>query len=142
MPSIFKPENPNSMLSGRIPAGKRFFKYWLPVIGLCLLIFWQSSFPSITSTPLFPHDDKVMHLIAYAILAFLFARALKQEKPKFTHGKIRFFAILFASFYGLSDEIHQAFVPLRHASIGDFAADVLGSIVGACFYLDFLSGKK
>ncbi len=143
MPSPSKPEYPNQKFSGRdLPAGKRFFAYWLPVLGLCALIFWQSCFPSIATIPLFPHDDKVMHLGAYAVLALLFARALKQEKPLLPQRKLRLFAILFASFYGLSDEVHQAFVPLRHASMGDLAADFLGSFAGACFYLDFLHRKK
>lgn len=32
--------------------------------------------------------------------------------------------------YGLSDEIHQLFVPLRQTSAGDFAADALGVAAG------------
>ncbi len=142
MPSPSKPDTANPLLFGGVPAGKRFLGYWLPVIGLCAFIFWQSCFPSIATIPLFPHDDKVMHLGVYAVLALLFARALKQEKPDFTHGKIRLLAILFATFYGVSDEIHQAFVPLRHASMGDIGADFLGSMLGACFYLDFPNRKK
>lgn len=116
--------------------------YRLPVISLCLLIFWQSSYPGILSEPLFPHEDKVLHFIAYAILSLLCARDLKNEKPFWSPLKIRIIAILFASAYGLSDEIHQAFVPSRDASVYDFLADCAGSIVGCLFYLDFLSRKN
>jgi len=116
--------------------------YRLPVVAFCLFIFWQSSFPSLNSLHLFPHADKLMHLGAYAFLAFLAARNLKQEKPFFTHTKLRILAILFAAIYGFSDEFHQAFVPSRVASGWDFAADASGSILGACFYLDFFSKKK
>ncbi len=116
--------------------------YRLPVLVFCIFIFWQSSFPSLNSQPLFPHDDKLMHLGAYALLAFLAARNLKQEKPFFSRTKLRILAILFTTLYGLSDEFHQALVPSRDASALDFAADFLGSILGACFYLDFFSRKK
>jgi VanZ family protein len=116
--------------------------YRLPLLAFCLFLFWQSSFPSLNSAPLFPHDDKLMHLGAYGFLAFLAARNLKQEKPFFSRTKLRVMAILFATLYGLSDEIHQAFVPSRMASAGDFVADALGSIIGACFYLDFFRRNK
>jgi VanZ family protein len=116
--------------------------YRLPLFAFCLFLFWQSSFPSLETLPLFPHNDKIMHLLAYAFLAFLAARNLKREKPFFSRTKLKILAILFAGLYGLSDEIHQAFVPARTASVWDFAADILGSIMGACFYLDFFHRRK
>ena len=116
--------------------------YRLPVIALCLFIFWQSSYPGIISEPLFPHDDKVLHFGAYALLAILTARNLKAEKPFWSPIKIKIIVILFASLYGLSDEIHQAFVPSRYASAYDFLADCTGSIAGCLFYMNFLSRKK
>lgn len=116
--------------------------YRLPVVCLCLFIFWQSSFPSLDSGPWFPHSDKLVHMGAYAFLAFLAARNLKQEKPLFSRTKLRIMAIGLASLYGLSDEIHQAFVPSRTASAWDFLADVLGSILGTWVYLDVFNRKK
>ena len=116
--------------------------YRLPVIALCTFIFWQSSYPGIISEPLFPHDDKIFHFGVYALLAILTARALKVEKPFWSLTKIKIIAILFACLYGLSDEIHQAFVPSRCASIHDFLADCAGSIFGCLFYLNFLSRKN
>ena len=116
--------------------------YRLPLICFCVFLFWQSSFSSLSSAPLFPHDDKLMHLGAYGFLAFLAAQNLHLEKPSFSRTKLKVLAILFACLYGFSDEIHQAFVPERTASVWDFAADILGSILGACFYFDLLHGKK
>ena len=116
--------------------------YRLPWFALCLFIFWQSSFDFMDSPPLFPHDDKVKHLMAYAFLAFLIARNLKKERSFLSPTKLRLLAILFASIYGLSDEIHQAFVPSRDASMPDFAADILGSFIGAWFYLNFFCRRK
>ena len=116
--------------------------YRLPVIALCIFIYWQSSYPGIISEPLFPYDDKVLHFGAYALLAILTARGLIAEKPFWSLTKIKTIAILFACLYGLSDEIHQAFVPSRCASISDFLADCAGSITGCLFYLNFFSHKK
>jgi len=127
-----------------VPAGTLTLNlfYRLPLFTFCLFIFWQSSFSFLDSPPLFPHEDKLMHMGAYGFMALLAARNLKHERPFFNRSKLRILAILFASLYGLTDEIHQAFVPSREASIWDFAADILGSIMGACFYLDFLHRRK
>jgi len=116
--------------------------YRLPLLAFCLFLFFQSSFPSINSAPLFPHDDKLMHMGAYAFLAFLAARNLHHERPFFSQRKLKVLAILFAVSYGLSDEIHQAFVPSRTASTWDFAADILGSFLGTGVYFTFFHGKK
>jgi VanZ family protein len=40
-------------------------------------------------------------------------------------------AILTASAYGLTDEVHQAFVPLREASWQDWLADTIGATLAA-----------
>ena len=137
-------DHQNSSGGSPVPACplKLNFYYRLPLIGFCVFLFWQSSFPSLSSAPLFAHDDKLMHMGAYGFLAFLAARNLHQEKPFFNRTKLKGMAILFACLYGFSDEIHQAFVPERTASVWDFAADILGSILGACFYFDLLHGKK
>jgi VanZ family protein len=111
-------------------------------MAFCVFLFWQSSYPSLPSALLFPHDDKLMHMGAYGFLAFLAARNLHREKPLFSRTKLKLLAVLFACLYGLSDEIHQAFVPARTASVWDFAADVCGSILGTCFYFDILRPQK
>jgi VanZ family protein len=36
-----------------------------------------------------------------------------------------------ASFYGATDEVHQAFVPFRTATWLDWVADTAGAIIGA-----------
>ncbi len=129
---------------GHAPASplKLNLYYRLPLVAFCLLLFFQSSFPSPISAPLFPHDDKLMHLGAYGFLAFLAARNIEQERPFFSRRKLGILAILFTVLYGLSDEIHQAFVPDRTASVWDFAADILGGFIGIGFYLYFFHGKK
>lgn len=75
-----------------------------------------------------------MHLGGYALLGALVVRALLHEQFQISRQKIIIAAILFSTLYGVSDEIHQSFVPERCADIFDVLADGLGSIIGVLFY--------
>lgn len=79
--------------------------------------------------------------MVYLALAWLTARLLAAETKTLSTPVIRLTAIIFSSFFGLSDEIHQAFVPARDASAADFAADVTGSIAGSFIYF-YIYAKK
>lgn len=106
----------------------RFTHYWLPVIIYCAAIYIQSSFPTTQGLPSWRHLDKLLHLAAYTILGALFFRALSSGGGNLKRAVI--FSILFTGLYGLSDEIHQAFVPGRSPEATDVAADFAGGIVG------------
>ena len=121
-------------------APRTFFIYWLPVIAFCAAIFVQSSFPSPDLGLSFPLKDKVMHMVAYGLLALLVYRACRVTWPgKLSPGQLLVISVLFASLYGLSDEVHQSFVPARHADGYDVLADFLGSLLGAVGYLGVMS---
>jgi len=49
-------------------------------------------------------------------------------------------SVLLSSLYGISDEIHQYFVPYRDADLIDVLADMLGGIMGVYIY-QALAGK-
>ncbi len=73
-----------------------------------------------------PHFDKVVHAVLFGLLALItypFARSL---------GLAPFHAaclsVVFASLYGLFDEMHQAGVAGRFSSIADWIADTLGAL--------------
>ena len=73
--------------------------------------------------------DWLLHLAEYAVLGALLARALRAAgRP--AAGAFAW-ALLLASLYGVSDEIHQAFVPNRSADPRDWAADTAGAAIGA-----------
>ncbi|MBU0985911.1 MAG: VanZ family protein [Proteobacteria bacterium] len=110
---------------------QKFFIYWFPIIFYCLLIFVQSSHPSpevIKSD--WPHVDKVLHFTAYALLGALFLRAFYTTRLKHRLKLIFTLSVLFSALYGISDEIHQSFVPYRTADAMDAMADILGSAFG------------
>jgi VanZ family protein len=74
-------------------------------------------------------QDKVLHAIAYAALAALLVPGLRGAGLPARRALLA--AIALASLYGVSDEIHQAFVPGRTADVLDWAADTAGAAVGA-----------
>ena len=110
---------------------KIFVFYWLPVILYCLLIFIQSSYPATHSLPSSPHMDKLVHAGAYAVLGFLFFRLFQSTSIWKSAVWLVIFSALASSLFGISDEIHQHFVPSRTADIMDVMADIAGSFLGA-----------
>ena len=114
---------------------KNFLFYWLPIFVYCTLIYIQSSYPSPEEVPQLPYIDKVLHFAAYALLSALFLRALKMLPIKDNIRLITILGITLSSLYGISDEIHQHYVPFRDADIMDALADILGSIFGVYIYL-------
>jgi VanZ family protein len=110
---------------------KYFCYYWAPVIVYCLLIFYQSAYPSFEHTPDLPYIDKVLHCCGYALLGFLCYRALRKSRLCNRTLLLIFLSALISTLYGVSDEIHQHFVIARHADLMDVAADSVGSLFGA-----------
>jgi VanZ family protein len=105
------------------------------------LIFIQSSHPSPDITPHWPYFDKVLHFTAYALLGALFLRAFNTTQIKQNLKLIIVLSILLSSLYGISDEIHQSFVPYRTADAMDALADILGSIIGVYIFYQISIGK-
>lgn len=110
------------------------------VIVWCLIIFIVSSIPSIPG----PKDTvlnfilkKSAHITEYAILYFLvfksvnYTKTVRQGKelirelPRKTN---YWLPLIFVILYATSDEIHQYFIPGRHARWYDIAFDVFGGL--------------
>jgi VanZ family protein len=116
------------------PRIKQFTFYWLPLIAYCLLIYIQSDHPSPESVPSFRFSDKLLHFVAYAVMGVLFYRAYQTLPFKNNIQLVMLLSMISASLYGISDEIHQSFVPSRDAQLLDAIADTLGAICGVCLY--------
>ena len=113
---------------------KLFVFYWLPLILYCLLIFIQSANPSPEQIPSFKFVDKLLHFSAYAIMGILFYRAYQTLKIKDNLRLLMLMSAVSASLYGISDEIHQSFVPFRQAEVADVIADIIGAFTGVYLY--------
>ena len=99
--------------------------YWsLPVL-YAGIIFFLSSHPLPVKTTPFASFDKIVHILEYGILASLIYFALKSEFA--LTNKIILLAFVLSFLYGISDEVHQYFVPGRHADIFDVIANGFGS---------------
>jgi len=113
---------------------RNFFCYWMPVILYCLLIFNQSSNPVPSGIPSVPHIDKLLHAVGYAVLGILFFRAFRKSLETLDVHTIILLSVLSSTLYGLSDELHQYYIPYRTADINDFLADMIGSFLGTQAY--------
>ena len=71
----------------------------------------------------------IEHVIEYLILGFLLHTLISSARD-YSQRRVFILAVLLASLYGLTDEIHQFFVPGRVCSLDDLAADTLGSLIG------------
>jgi VanZ family protein len=112
----------------------RFLRYWLPLIAYCLLIFLQSSLDNPVDLPSIAHVDKVLHAGGYGLLGILFYRAFRSRWPTASGWTLANASLLSAAFYGMSDEIHQYFVPGRSADPWDWLADTIGAMLGVVAY--------
>ena len=107
--------------------------YWFPVYIYVILIFYLSSLPNPISVlpgmirPIFMDLSHIIyHIIEYLILAILLYRAL--VKTLLNHNAI-FCTLILVIAYGITDEIHQLFVPSRVFSFLDILSNSFGAIV-------------
>lgn len=105
---------------------------WGPVVAWMAVIFAASSLRFAGGGPGIP--DWVSHGTVYLILSALLCRALAGGFSAPLSGGTALLAVTLATLYGVSDELHQTFVPGRDASTADVAKDLAGSAVGALLY--------
>lgn len=121
---------------------KNFIKYWLPVVLVTALMFIGSSISKLPPVTVeIPHLDKVVHLIEYAFLSFLLKRALSRGRLH-PGRRASLWAVIWTILYGITDELHQSFVPNRQMSGFDLLFDGLGAILGQSLYSLYLRKIK
>lgn len=112
-----------------------WMRAWVPVAAYMALIFYLSSLPHPEEQlPNFLFEklgDKLLHAIEYSVLAMLCYRAFRRTAGAYAAQYAVVLAIAAASLYGATDEVHQAFVPLRAPSWSDWIADTAGAVIGA-----------
>ncbi|MFZ5806612.1 MAG: VanZ family protein [Verrucomicrobiota bacterium] len=101
-------------------------RLWILVALFCLCILVLSSVPEkivyscFAKLPDIPHKDKIAHVAEYGTLGLL----LRSVSLPF------FKAFGFGAAIGGIDELYQYFIPDREPSLGDWATDLLGLIIG------------
>ena len=110
------------------------WRYWLPVVAYASLIFYLSSLsqpeeymPSLVSEL----GDKTLHALEYGLLGILCYRAFLNAAGARAARYALLLAIAASVGYALTDEVHQAFIPLREPDVWDLVADSIGASVAA-----------
>lgn len=95
--------------------------FWLLAVVWMAVIFWLSASPdgrgNFWLLDYLPFRDKGAHALTFGFLAVLLYFASRRF----------WLAILLTSLYGVSDEIHQYFVPGRSVDVTDWVADTVGA---------------
>ena len=110
---------------------------YLPAALWAALIFFLSS--RHTLPPLFdavPQSDKMVHAGVYAVLAALLLRGARWPVQRRA-----WWAALVTSVYGVTDELHQYFVPGRSCDVFDWVADTTGACLCVALWLRLARGS-
>jgi VanZ family protein len=92
------------------------------------VIFYVSS---LHEPPLPPGvSDKPAHAFGYLGFGLVIARAIGGGLPLRITMRQALVGLALAAFYGVTDEVHQRFVPGRSADIVDWFSDCIGSAIG------------
>lgn len=125
--------SPNMRIESLNAAGSTL-RYWAPVGLYAAVIFGGSSIsnpPEAIASVLKEISDKALHLCEYSLLGALSYRACRHAAGPWVARHAVIVAVAGCAFYGLSDEIHQLFVPFREGDPFDLLADATGAMLGA-----------
>ncbi len=112
----------------------------LTAIAWMAALFYLSHQPTLPTPALFEGQDKLFHAAAYGVLGFLLLAARPLRSGGYAARQVSA-SVLLASLYGISDEIHQAFVPGRSSDFLDWAADTGGALL-ATLLLAWISRRR
>ena len=103
---------------------------WLPPLVLMAIIFALSAQPDLSSGlgTIDLIGRKIVHALEYALLCFLWWRALRPSLPR-VRAVLVAFAVTVA--YAGTDELHQTLVEGRHGSPVDVGIDTFGAAAAA-----------
>ena len=112
---------------------KKFISYSMRCMSICIavvifLLSAQSKLP-IPETVSFHGLDKQLHACAFGSLAFATSYWFSADKWLEKSLKYCVLVCCIVVCYGITDEIHQLFVPGRDASVYDWLADCTGAIL-------------
>ena len=110
---------------------KRPYTIFLCLYCIALFFLSHQSDPPIPKSALFslPGIDKIAHVILYAGLAACLSIGLRNSNLTVRPWVQCFIPLIFAILYGLSDEVHQLFVPRRSFDWWDLCANAVGASI-------------
>ncbi len=115
-----------SLVGPPVALRERPSRFW-PALLWAALILVGTSWPNISVGPDIGGLDKVVHFSMYGGFAYLLLRA---SRYRASWGRVAIVLGCVAVF-GFLDELHQAYIPGRSASLADWIADLFGGATGA-----------
>lgn len=118
------------MTQRRFAALPRWMRDFTPLVLWLALIFVLSSRSGLVEIESLAAERivfKSSHVVVYALLAWLCWRALSAQRR--TDWPVLSAAFVLTVAYGISDEIHQLFVPGRHGRLADVLFDASGALL-------------
>ena len=107
-------------LSGKLPPALRWRRAWLLALaGFFVMMVALGSIPGEAQALSDRYGDKLLHTLAYGIMALLCHRALRASMATRLVLTIAVIALL-----GLLDETLQSLLPYRNASLADWCFDI------------------
>ncbi|MFN7131260.1 MAG: VanZ family protein [Myxococcales bacterium] len=108
--------------------------WWGPVAGYAAAIFAFSALSQPPAGIPLPGGDKLVHFAEYLGFGVLFARAFHRAGEGATPRRAALLALVLGTLYGVSDELHQLYVPNRVADPFDLLADAAGAFAGGALF--------
>jgi VanZ family protein len=99
---------------------------WGPAAFWAAVLFLLSSLPDVPGASWLPFGDKVGHLSLYAVLGVALAWGRGRSRRAVPH----LLLLALGALYGVTDEVHQGYVPGRMPDPWDWVADVTGLVIG------------
>ncbi|WP_406661241.1 VanZ family protein [Methanolobus sp. ZRKC3] len=84
------------------------------------------------------HRDKIAHMFLYFGLGLLLHLTFGNSGNTFLRKYAAVFAVVLGVIYGITDEIHQSYVPGRTASVHDLLADGIGVTIAQLVFILFV----
>jgi VanZ family protein len=126
-PVSLSSENPAPSAAGRFRFTTRFA--W--VIALAATIITASSQSRIATPVEVDHSDKIVHALAFGLLATLLYRSWPAPPvPR----RWAIWTVIWVSLFGVTDELHQSFTLDRQADVLDWVADTVGALLAIGVY--------
>ncbi|MEL3901393.1 MAG: VanZ family protein [Treponema phagedenis] len=111
------------------------------IVCACLIFFLSSQSQLPASSNSVWGMDKLLHIAAFGTFAFTLSFWFKRESWYKKTVKLAVIVIGITALYGLSDEVHQYFVPNRSSSVYDLLADITGACLAVGLRLLLLKRK-
>ena len=110
-------------------------KYFVPLLILSITLYILSDIENLNiNNEKIWFLDKIVHLIAYFFYGLTLQYAFI-NKDYISKNRVRtnILIIFLGTFFAITDEVHQYYVPTRHFDYWDIVFDVIGIIISLIF---------